>query len=34
MPRLWRYLDRCLAEAAPPGLAAFLDAHVPVELRA
>ena len=34
MPRLWRYLDRCLADAPPPGLAAWLAAHVPVELRA
>jgi aminoglycoside/choline kinase family phosphotransferase len=29
MPRLWRYLDRCLAAPAPPGLAAWLVAHVP-----
>ncbi len=34
MPRLWRYLDRCLADHAPPGLAAWLDAHVPAEARA
>ena len=34
MPRLWRYLDRCLADPAPPGLAAWLAAHVPAELRA
>jgi hypothetical protein len=27
MPRLWRYLDRCLQPPAPPGLAAWLDAH-------
>ncbi len=34
MPRLWRYLDRCLAGPAPPGLAAWLDRHVPREARA
>ena len=34
MPRLWRYLDRCLADPAPPGLGAWLDAHVPPALRA
>jgi aminoglycoside/choline kinase family phosphotransferase len=34
MPRLWRYLDRCLAPPAPPGLAAWLDRHVPREARA
>ncbi len=34
MPRLWRYLDRCLAEPAPPGLAAWLDRHAPREARA
>jgi aminoglycoside/choline kinase family phosphotransferase len=34
MPRLWRYLGRCLADPAPPGLAAWLDAHVPAEARA
>ncbi len=33
MPRLWRYLDRCLADPAPAGLAAWLDAHVPREAR-
>ncbi len=33
MPRLWRYLDRCLRDPAPPGLKAWLDAHVPVEAR-
>lgn len=27
MPRLWGYLDRCLADPAPPGLAHWLDAH-------
>ena len=34
MPRLWRYLDRCLADPAPPGLAAWLGAHLPFESRA
>jgi aminoglycoside/choline kinase family phosphotransferase len=34
MPRLWRYLDRCLVEPAPPGLGAWLWAHVPAEARA
>ena len=34
MPRLWRYLDRCLASPAPAGLGAWLDRHVPLELRA
>ena len=27
MPRLWRYLDRCLEEPAPPGLADWLARH-------
>jgi aminoglycoside/choline kinase family phosphotransferase len=34
MPRLWRYLDRCLADPAPAGLRDWLGAHVPVEARA
>jgi N-acetylmuramate 1-kinase len=33
-PRLWGYLDRCLAAAAPPGLGDWLDRHVPPEARA
>ena len=33
MPRLWTYLDRCLADPAPSGLGAWLDAHVPPEAR-
>ncbi len=33
MPRLWRYLDRCLADPAPAGLGAWLQAHVPPEAR-
>jgi N-acetylmuramate 1-kinase len=33
MPRLWRYLDRCLADPAPAGLAAWLATHVPEEVR-
>jgi len=34
MGRLWGYLDRCLEEPAPAGLAAWLDRHVPREARA
>jgi aminoglycoside/choline kinase family phosphotransferase len=34
LPRLWRYLDRCLQPPAPSGLKAWLDAHVPPEARA
>ncbi len=34
MPRLWRYLDRCLADPAPPGLGLWLERHVPKEVRA
>jgi hypothetical protein len=34
MPRLWRYLDRCLADPATAGLRAWFDAHVPAEARA
>jgi aminoglycoside/choline kinase family phosphotransferase len=34
MPRLWRYLDRCLADPATAALGAWLDAHVPLEVRA
>jgi aminoglycoside/choline kinase family phosphotransferase len=33
MPRLWRYLNRCLVDPAPPGLRAWLDAHAPAEAR-
>lgn len=33
MPRLWRYLDRCLADPAPAGLAEWLATHVPEEVR-
>ncbi|MHB8530773.1 MAG: N-acetylmuramate/N-acetylglucosamine kinase AmgK [Caulobacteraceae bacterium] len=33
MPRLWRYLDRCLEGPAPAGLAAWLERHVPIEAR-
>jgi aminoglycoside/choline kinase family phosphotransferase len=33
MPRLWRYLDRCLQAPAPPGLAEWLAVHVPAEVR-
>jgi hypothetical protein len=34
MPRLWRYLDRCLADPAMAGLRGWFDAHVPAEARA
>lgn len=34
MPRLWRYLDSCLADPALAGLKAWFDAHVPAEARA
>jgi aminoglycoside/choline kinase family phosphotransferase len=34
MPRLWRYLDRCLADPAPAGLGAWFARHVPQEIRA
>jgi len=34
MPRLWRYLDRCLADPAPAGLATWLARHAPAEARA
>ena len=33
MPRLWRYLDRCLDDPAPEGLALWLDRHVPAAVR-
>lgn len=34
MPRLWRYLGRCLADPAAAGLADWLARHVPPEVRA
>ena len=34
MPRLWRYLDRCLSDPAPAGLSDWLARHVPPEARA
>ncbi|HWE99617.1 MAG TPA: phosphotransferase [Caulobacteraceae bacterium] len=34
MPRLWGYLERCLEAPAPAGLGAWLDAHIPRDLRA
>jgi len=34
MPRLWGYLDRCLKDHPPAGLAAWLERHVPLEARA
>jgi len=33
MPRLWRYLDRCLADPALAGLDEWLARHVPAEAR-
>ena len=33
MPRLWRYLDRCLAGPAPPGLGRWLERHYPAGRR-
>ena len=33
LPRLWRYLDRCLADPAMTGMKAWFDAHVPAEAR-
>jgi aminoglycoside/choline kinase family phosphotransferase len=33
MPRLWGYLDRCLADPQMGALKAWMDAHVPVETR-
>jgi aminoglycoside/choline kinase family phosphotransferase len=33
MPRLWGYLDRCLADPQLGGLKAWMDAHVPGESR-
>ena len=34
MPRLWRYMDVCLAHPALKDLKAWFDTHVPQELRA
>jgi aminoglycoside/choline kinase family phosphotransferase len=34
MPRLWEYLDRCLADPQMAPLKAWMDRHVPVEARA
>jgi N-acetylmuramate 1-kinase len=34
MPRLWGYLDRCLADAELAPLKSWLDRHVPAEARA
>ncbi len=34
MPRMWGYLDRCLADPTLAGLKAWLDRHVPAEARA
>jgi N-acetylmuramate 1-kinase len=34
MPRLWRYMDRCLADPALEELKVWFDAHLPQNLRA
>ena len=34
MPRLWTYLDRCLADPALAGLSAWMDRRLPPEARA
>jgi aminoglycoside/choline kinase family phosphotransferase len=34
MPRLWIYLDRCLADPGLAGLKRWFDRHVPAEVRA
>lgn len=34
LPRLWRYLDSCLADPSLAGLKAWFDRHVPAEARA
>ncbi len=33
MPRMWRYLDRCLEEPAPAGLARWLETWIPRSAR-
>jgi len=33
MPRMWRYLDRCLAAPGMEDIRGWFDAHVPVEAR-
>ncbi len=33
MPRLWRYLDRCLADPQMAALKGWMDRHVPAEAR-
>ena len=33
MPRLWRYLDACLASPGMTGLKAWFDRYVPREAR-
>ena len=34
LPRLWRYLDSCLADPTLTGMKAWFDRHVPAEARA
>jgi aminoglycoside/choline kinase family phosphotransferase len=33
LPRLWRYLDSCLADPTMAGMKAWFDRHVPAEAR-
>ena len=33
LPRLWGYLDSCLADPAMAGMKAWFDRHVPAEAR-
>jgi aminoglycoside/choline kinase family phosphotransferase len=33
MPRMWRYLTRCLADPALAPVKAWFDAHIPAEAR-
>lgn len=33
LPRLWSYIDRCLADPAMTGMKAWFDRHVPAEAR-
>lgn len=33
MPRLWGYMDRCLADPAPPGLADWIARYAPISAR-
>jgi hypothetical protein len=33
MPRLWDYLDRCITDPAPKGLASWIARHAPADMR-